>query len=503
MSKSIYKNDHNQKLYNQFFLFGAFKDDINIQTPLLLSMFPSDNLFHNDNEIQEIMKFCFPNSFSEILDSNQSEDKDASKFSEFSFIHVNSNGEKEYGICVQFTNIQSSQSPLYNTNASLKYPFAICILSSYPFLISHFQFLLYIMLILLGKGEKMLIDDANSIPNEEAFWHPDLVFSHPQNQSPNDTKREIDFYLNLYNNLDKIDNSITNKLFCKEIPFYHPFPNTLSRKQWKSFPTLDVLFSFLEIDMILDLYTALLLERRILFISKDPHKYSLAVIGLSTLAKPFKLAKTQIFPVIKHNCYVYDQFPYLAGAPFLNQSTADVVCDLDECSLTVKASFSSLPNVKELKQKIEMILKDRENEITVPQMHIKHLFSETENPEYANFFKNVETTSFPPFYTSKHNQKYIFKGSIVDAIRECFASHFAYNVYNAIAKSIVDGKDEINIDTLMEEMDTEKNPFYKSFVITHIFHEFTERVKKDLKNEHVGTLNSYSPTIALSPFHLQ
>ena len=68
-----------------------------------------------------------------------------------------------------------------------------------------------------------------------------------------------------------------------------------------------------------------------------------------------------------------------------------------------------------------------------------------------------------------------------------------------------DSVDEFNIyyHKHKEEMDTEKNPFYKSFVITHIFHEFTERVKKDLKNEHVGTLNSYSPTIALSPFHLQ
>ncbi|OHT00833.1 hypothetical protein TRFO_07834 [Tritrichomonas foetus] len=506
------QEESQKKIFDQFFIFGAPPNGNDPEKPILLSMFPSTEYTQNGEDIEELIKYCFPKSYTTISETISSHD---TILSEFAFFVNKPSKPRTYGICVQ---IKSSPdfAPFFTSNFSRRYPFAICLLSSVPFLVSHFQVALYLALLLTGKvqPENSMRIDRSSF-KVKGFCYPSLTLD---KKSPTIAVLQgFSAPLMLVDQLFKYwqypvvpqAKPIIEPKYCDLLPSY--IPVNLSSMQCLSFPTMDVLFSALPPLMIVQLYTAILLGKNILLVSTDPHKFSLCVISLVTLTRPFKL-HMNVFPVINIQTHIDESIPYLAGSPTLNQSTAEVVCDLDTVIMTSKNPIPDLPNQAEIIKKIEMVMKNQEKCITMPPQTSKYLFSSVANPEYYEFVHKIEPTAFPPLYTSFYPQKYVFKSVLVDNIREIFASHIAIQLNSAIRASFDEGKEAINIDLFKKTVNSIANPFYNLFIFSKVFENFVSRTKMEMDNKksmqrlkqspQSSSIKPVieSPTIALSPF---
>lgn len=512
------------RIFDQFFIIGAPPDSVKGNKPQILSMFPSTQIQQTDDELSQIVDFCFPSKFQTIPDAIPAS---TVILNEFIFLLNKEHAVTEYGICVQIRSPPEA-APFFSTNWSRRYPFCLCLLTNKPYLSSHFEFLTFLALFLCGKVVPNKLPFGRAPLPVRGFCHPSLTLDSSSPaiavckgfRSPRLLIDELSLYYSLPTQ-------------HKNVPhFGHPYapgyplaiPLHFSRAQNIAYASFHALFSSLTPTLIVNLYTAMLLERHILLVSKSPHKFSLSVIALTTLFRPFK-SQTSLLPVLPDKS-TFHQFlgspvPFVAGSTY-SDPNVEVVVDLDQGTLTMLQNIPKLPRQDILIRKLDMLLNNDKTLITVPPSETRSFFGGAEkNPAFDEFFTKLDEFIFPHSYLMIEKPKYVFTRNLIDAIRESFASHIAPGLSEQLTSYFVtDSTDEehpitvLNRD-LVETMLIQgpEKEFYQIFCSTQIFSDFVERMSNDfqqMKKDPVKHAELYrsksvqllnSPTRAISPFY--
>ncbi|KAH0790371.1 uDENN domain containing protein [Histomonas meleagridis] len=487
-AQQLTMNQSEYQFFDQLILIGVPPKSMNSKSPSILSIFPSTQNYKKEEEFDKIIDFCFPCGFQGTLhEFNDSQ----FIFNEFPFFLCCSDGKKTYGACIQFYLPQNTNA-YFATNNNRRSPFCLCLLSRHPFFSSHFQFLTYLTYVLCGKEKIPTAKTRREMLPLKGFCHSSLTLDE---RSP-----VVAVYPGIHTPLGIVDILISyykKTIPNQNVPFSDPLstdfpliiPNHLSPNNCMKMISLDVLFSSLPVNSIVYLYTSVLLEQKIVFVSNDPHKFSLCTIALSSLVWPFE-PLTAVLPVLPHNflSFLEAPTPYIIGLDksyIKSASSADVVVDLDQKLITIQERIPELPGASELITEITSILKDRAQEITPPCPHVCTFFALKRNPEYDRFISKCDKFIFPEKYLSMHPQKYIFTSSVVESIGDIFSTHISIPINNYIISCFVtesNGMEKpvtvLNKKLFLSIVDPSELEFYRKFFNTVVFQHYCKSASK-------------------------
>ena len=486
-----------EKMFDQFYIFGAAPDDSQPKKPTLLVSYPStsDKYSSNDGMLKHLKSFCFPNGFRELSKKKS----DNILLSEFVFYFSNEATDKTFGICVQFQ-IPDNVSPFFASNLSKKYPFCLCFLTKVPYLSSHFQFASYLALMLCGDQQsfkaslssnplkkprlplpvhgfcnKALTMDKNypSVAVIKGFHVPKLLYD------------ELSFFHSLEVNHEK-GSSIPIPLSA-DMSLY--LPSHFTRNKCLAYPTFHAFFSALTPETIITIYTALLLEQRILFVSKDKQLASFSVIASTSLIAPFS-TQANVMPILpcskKFQNILQSPVPYVIGSTKENNDV-DVIVFLDKNTISLQSPLPTLPGASALAEKLENLLNDSAESILVPPKENKSFFGHrTHNPSYDKFMNSTNVYVYPTVFTKYIPIKYILTPFVIEDILSLFADFLAPSLTDSISSCFVtdttDPENPITVfnkDLLLSIIPDNEKEFYSAFLSTQIFSEFCEAKTDD------------------------
>jgi hypothetical protein len=474
------------RMFDQFFMFGAEPHPVKAEVkPVLLAMYPSTGNNRSEGELEQVKMFCFPNGFEEIKVKRRI-------LTRFVF-YLTQGYERVYGICVQFS------CPIgFSSNWSRKFPFAMCFLSQYPYIESHFQFATYLVRVLCGKvsRESSHLDSwtaGSRIPLPiSGFCHKSLTLdaSFPAIAVFKGLRASKLFFdeLLFYHHLStKIDDGVgcISFFLTKDMPL--SLPVRFSESPCLAFAGLHTLFSALGPRTVVALFTAMLLEQRILFFSSDPQKASLSVIGATSLLHPFK-TNASIMPLIpeheKFQQLLDSPVPYIFGCT-KKSDRADVTVNLDLGEITAVA-LPELPRGEDLVRKIRAFMADFADLIVVPEKCLKSFFgAEYPNPVYDKFLEAADSLVFVKKGEKMTTLKYIFTPYSIEVLLTLFASHVAVEIEERARSCFVTDATEsdpvtvLNGELMFELFPAEEKPFWAQFMATHIFDGFCARLIKE------------------------
>lgn len=502
-------------MFEQFFIVGVPPQSTSTK-PEILAMYPSTQYPQSDQDFENLISLCFPAK----LESSQAS---TTLIEEFVFYLHNEKKERTYGICVHMHALPNA-TPFFADRTNRNWPFCLCLLTRQPFFCSHFQFLSYLSLALSGKVQCSLkAKDREPVP-VKGFCHKSLTLDRtspaiavwPKTHAPQLLIDSLTHYHSFP--VTQQETPFIDNLLCSTMPIIVPLH--LSLTQNLSFPTLDVLFSCVDLDMIVQLYTSMLLERRVLFVSSSPTKSSMAVIALASLLNPFH-SSALILPVISASgafaTLLDSPVPYIAGSsqPAAN---ADITVNLDTAVVTIANQIPELPRRHELVKKLKLLIDNRSNDIAVPPMEKRSFFGRIDrNPEFDAFINSTNPFNLPRVFLMERPQTFIFTTDLVDAIRTVFAVHIplvlvekmkSYYVRDATEKDKVIAV--LNVPLFLSQFSGTEANFYNQFSGTQVFYDFTNRGAKEFEGRDIAQLPRptsleliRSPTKALSPFKVE
>ena len=502
-------------MFEQFLIIGV-PPKSETPKPQILAMYPSTQYPQSDKDLDNLISFCFPGKLSKASDASILAE-------EFVFYMHNEKKERSYGVCVHVRPPVDSP-PFFADRTNRDWPFCLCLLTRQPFFCAHFQFLSYLAMALCGKVQCSLKRMERTPVSVKGFCHRTLSLDKtspalavwPKTRAPPLLIDSLVHY-HAFPVTPQLSPFVDNSL-CATMPIVAPLH--LSITQNVSFPTLDVLFSFVDLETIVQLYTAMLLERRILFISESPMKASLSVMALTSLMNPFH-SSALIMPVVPGSGYfatlLDSPIPYIAGC---SQATlnADITVDIDTGVVTTMNQIPELPRAQELLKKLKHLLDDNSSHIAVPPMEQRSFFGRIDrNPEFDKFIKSTNPFNIPQQFLLGHPQKYIFTTELVDSIRTVFAVHIpvvliekmkSYYVRDATNKEQVIAV--LNKPLFLSQFSGVEAQFYRQFSGTQVFYDFTNRGAKEfeaLSRPQIARPTSLeyirSPTKILSPFQIE
>ncbi|KAK8836145.1 Scytalone dehydratase [Tritrichomonas musculus] len=301
-----------QKMFDQLFIFGCSPEKTSDERPIILTMFPSTEYPQDDNDLDYIKQLCFPNGFKEIdsniptseviineflffLDSltptkTTKSSNSKANMSKEDIISNEFNNDRVYGIVVQFR-APPDFTPYFASTINRRFPFALCLLSHKYFLSSHFQFATYVSLVLTGRATAVQNKVRAPLP-VRGFCHPTLALDKkvpaiavfPGFTAPIHLLDIISKYAG--RPTEPQTTPITDSPYTNKVPM--AIPLNMSIMQCLSYPSTDLLFSCLTIEQIVRIYEAILLEKKVAFISKDPHISSLCALACMSILRPFR-----------------------------------------------------------------------------------------------------------------------------------------------------------------------------------------------------------------------
>lgn len=517
------------KLFEQLFIFGAPPHLTQNPTPTLLVTFPSTKTSSHVNTnlsnilIEQLKDLCFPAGFQPYFQHTFSSKPDRSNIISdvFAFYISNSANELHFGICVQF-HATDANSPFFSTPFSRKYPFSLCFISKTPHLSSHFQFAACLALLLCRIEKPVWHFESNrtiALLPIHGFCHDSLQLD--KNYPAVAVLKGFQVPRCFYEQVSLLY-SIETKPIPKQriIPaislsdcIFLNLPFHLTNVQCLAYPTLQFLFSYLSPSIIVLIYNSILLEQRVLFVSKNLQLVSFSIIASTLLIHPF-ITQASVMPIVpEKECFrelLESPAPYIAGSPQPHPN-ADLIINLDENSFlfqntTDQSSSNSvnsyqsdatnlvfpngmpkLPKFATLVQKLEMYLKDNEKVILAPPKETKSFFGiSTHNPQYDNFFKNANIYTFPSTFGEFTHLKYVFTPFIVDEILNIFGTFLIPQLTMRLQECFVTDTTDENMVVTVANRDlllwlvpkTEKN-FYSTFMGTQIFDDFCDKITND------------------------
>ena len=488
-------------IFDKFFLIGVPPDNTSDPKPTVLSMYPSSRFPQKEDEIDKLVSFCFPNGLPEV---RRKPTKAPILDSMFTFLS-SEDDFRSYGVCVH-AYIPTDSTPFFVSETNRRFPFCFCLLSKHPFLSSHLEFLATMVLVFCNKLKTGLKEKERQITSLKGTCLPPLVINEtfpsiavwPTMEVPAIFFTMLSHYASFpasHQDIPHVDD-----MLCDETPIFVPLH--LTKHQCLSYTTLDFLFSVLNVEQIVQLYTALLLERSILFVSEDPHNYSSAVIALACLIAPFQSSAT-VIPVVPNvpefQALFESPVPFIAGTP-ARTAKADIVVDLDEGTMTLAGKLEILPDASNIMKQVKAVLSLHQNDIAVPSAYKKLLFGRKErNPEFDAFVNSSSNFGLPHSYLLEHPQKFLFSALCADSIRDIFSLHLSNFLSEKIKPCFVtDTTDSANpISVLNQELFLSQfagpeYEFYSQFAGTNIFNEVTNRHAQE-----VETLKNIQHTVQL------
>lgn len=401
------------KMFDHFFIFGkAYECQSNINskncqdTPSLLCAYPSTENKETQEELKQISTFCFPDGFTKLNPSKDdiSSIKIIDKFAYF----FKESLQKAYVTCVKFS-LYNENSVFFVNKMNKHYPFCMCMISKVPCISKHIKFMTKLIYIIFGK--LMPHQNLPAIPKIShvcGLCYPSLIF-------------------------DKSFLSIAvqkgmkaPKIFLRELLYYenqiYTLPKSILPNQYLLYPTMHALLSFLSVEKLVKIYTAVMLERKILFVSKSASKYSSTVIALSSLSSYFNTISL-ILPIVpKEFAILLDSpVPYIAGSSFYNNN-ADIIVDLDQNLFITKENDPNLPSQDELIKKLECLAKYEKDSIQIPDKTVKTIFNtEKINPKFMDFVENIDDNTYP--ICQIEDLKILVNSGITDLVKIVFDGH--------------------------------------------------------------------------------
>lgn len=480
------------KMFEQFFIVGAPPEfESNPHASILVSYPTQAKNSRQTEEVDLITSFCFPNGLTPL--SEKSKDSKKTILNEYLFCLAQGSSQI-FGVCVLF---KASAQSFFVSDKSISYPFCLCFLTSIPFLTSHFQFLSYLALLLSFKVEPVQhYSTTDVVPSAiEAHMPPGLV------------KDENHPSLAVLSGL-----SGTNEI-VDELDFYHSLPTTATSAQLKSgetYPiiklteklslalplhftveenmahtTFHALFSKFTIDEIIKLYTAMLCEVHIVFVSKNVHLLTMCIMGIVSLLKPFSPTATIVLPVLPDENRFIDFLdspcPYIIGVT-ARYNDYELVVNLDTGEVYKESRIPHLPQYRKLRSDLQAVFNRHMSKITIPQRTVQNVQGEkVTNPEFIEFFSNADPYIFPTTYIMNTKSRFYFTPEICNEILNCFRHHFPKILEEQLVECFVtDVTDRsnpvtvINKDVLLMLVPLKEKPFYQRFLQTQISEVFCD-----------------------------
>lgn len=487
-----------QKMFEQFLVLGAPPDFKGKNPePIILSSYPRVSVSSRpDDEVNMLISFCFPSGFSQIK-------RDATGLrtilSEFVF-YLKEENDTLYGICLHF---RGNDNLFFATEKNLDYPFCYCILTTTPFITAHFTFLSYFSLLMVKRIKPIPHSSENEILlpaiNEKVFaslvideTFPEIAV-YPGMKANQDMKDELSFYYSLPTKSK--DKKIYPKIqLSSKISLLLPLH--LTRNQCLAYSSFHTLFNLLTIPDIVTIYTALLLEMRVVFVSKrDLHLLSLSLIAALSLLKPYRSRATTVLPVLpskKNFIQLLDSpVPYIIGTS-TSTKDADLIVNIDSFEVTVNTAIPNLPQRGKLIQKLNKIISQNQTICSIPQKRFSSNSDSSSssrplNKEYLSFIEKYDPYNFPVIYISLMKLTYIFPPAVVDLIVRAFRNSFTPFITELISGCFVtDATDPqnpvtvCNNELLLCQVPEADREFYEKFIQTDIWESFCDKLSEPI-----------------------
>lgn len=489
-----------KRMFEQFFIIGAPPDFEGNPQPKIIVAYPTQTQHSRQvEEVDLITSFCFPTGFPKIPEVLK---KKRTIINEYMFC-LAEGSSKIYGICAIFT---GNPHAFFASKKSCDYPFCLCMLTSIPFISSHFQFLSYLALLLSFRIKA----SPHTSPNDfmasfvQAHMPPGLV---KDEENPSlavlkgikGTKQivdELDFYYSLPTTPEtaRLHEGQTYPIIKLSPRINLAIPLHFHEEENMAHSSFHILFSLFTIDELLKIYTAMILEEHIIFVSEKLNRMTLCVMGIVSLLKPFDPMATMILPLLPYQPRFLDFLdspcPYIVGttAPCKEY---EMMVNLDNIKIVETNELPKLPKIDELKQKIQNIL-DREMErIKVPPKKIKNEAGEfIPNPANMKFFVNSDPYLFPYIFTMMAGCTYLIPSDVCNEILNVFKSHLPSILDDPIKECFVTDTTDImnpitvfNKDLFFYQMPHEDEQFYQKLMQTQIWEVYCDHLATEVANQ--------------------
>ncbi|KAK8880959.1 hypothetical protein M9Y10_003665 [Tritrichomonas musculus] len=490
IEERIPKIRKSQKMFDQFLIMGApLKFEEQSPEPVILASYPRVSKFTRpDSEVLMLLSFAFPNGFSKIRPDTTGL---RTILTEFVFF-LKEEADTIYGICVQF---RGNDKLFFASEQNLEYPFCYCLLTFTPFISAHFTFLSYLSLLMVKRINSIPhVNTENEVPlpvlTEEIFAHlvPDKNFPHvtvlPGLNATQELRDELLFYYSLPTKAKDV-NPYPKIPLSPKINLCLPLH--LTKNQCFAYSSFHSLFNTFKISEIVTIYTAILLEMRVVFISKrDLHLLSMSLISIITLFKPFKSKSTIILPILPSKPFflqILDSpVPYVIGTTSQTRD-ADLIVNIDSFEITANTNIPLLPQRNELISKLINIISTNGKKCTIPQCDVNG--DKPLCPEFIKFVDNYNPYNFPFIYISLIKLTYIFPPNIVDTIIDVFRNHITPSLTETINSCLVtDNSDPhkpvtiCNIGLFLCQVPDCDREFYEKFTQTNTWETYCDKLSE-------------------------
>ena len=257
--------------------------------------------------------------------------------------------------------------------------------------------------------------------------------------------------------------------------------------------TIHALLNSLTPQLLVEVYTAFILEQRILMLSSSLHKCSLAVLALTAIAAPFSPSANILPTLPTQSAFIplsESPTPYLIGCT-VDMGNSDIIIDLDKGTVRFSENLPKLPQQEKLVQALKTILKAAKKESHVPQK--KKTFGGKDNPAYIHFVNNVSSLLFP-FKHFDPDIHILMPPIQISRILATFRDHLARIVDEIIPACYVSDTTDpyspvtvLNEEMFMGQVNTEDIPFFTAFLNTHCFQVYSN-MKADEYAAHLSYL---------------
>lgn len=462
-------------------------------TPRILMMYPSAPLVLEPGEYDRVVSFCFPNGV------QKAQPNQTNIHSQFVFrINKTVNGEQMpvYGLCTQFDVSNVRNNFFFDTDSS-QYLFCFCFLTTIPLIAPIFQFSSVLVMWINQKLKYKQHPDPDlkflSPSESETVLLPGLVWGGGSQRMPNiriprNFLQELSFFYTI-----KICPLQKILAMDKENANILSIPPIESYDKYILGPTLSYLFSALSIKNIIKVYSLMLLDSQLLFISTDPTRLTFSILAAVNLLHPFEPCVV-IMPVIPNN----DNFlplldsptPFIIGVVVneegfqLHPDSEITLINLDTDTIIEKRTTPIFPDNEQVEQTINLLFELHKMKITPPPKYLaKGLFKKDleENPDFTAFMERTSGFNFPQITLSLDPPKYIFTEAVNDQIVDTFKKGLPVTIKSLMDPCFVSDTTDINNpvtifnhELFASSINPEWKEFFDLFINTQIFQQFCD-----------------------------
>ena len=451
---NLMSNDHMEQLL----IIGPVPEETKNIKPKILYSFPNYQI--PEINTKTIIHYAMPNGLKKKKIYNNKLIQD-----QFVFL-LTSNNIKLYGFCVHILPTIGNL-PFYTQKELRTNIFCFCLISKIPSFSTHFSFL------------KFLINDTSNLYKDifkiSCSLSTTLHLKGPPIQDLINTTNFQGYYRGI-----KVPQRFTDILAL----YFQNFPGNpsinLSESIQLHFPptdpiksilysSLDTLFSILDPLKIIDLLTAMFLDRQILIIGNSFHEISLVVFSLLSLIEPLEYLGLVIPVLPKNKEYLpllQAPIPFLIGTqPFDELCQIDfhetaIFVNLDNKIINSDSNFPQYPNKNKIYNNILKIIKE-------------------------NISKSTSVYNFPFEYIQNYNYKYYFPPQITDQISiilkeplNLILSDYIFGFF----MTDLDTKNNItcfNKEIFLSTLPNDQIPFFKNLFISQTFEFYLNQKKKE------------------------